>query len=303
MPEPTDRPSDRESAGDPGPASGTVRPARPAPGDGPGPIPDPAMPDRVETALPPTPDSARSVFGDRLPLAEEFVRILADTGITHGLIGPRETPRLWDRHVLNCAVAHLAIPEAQSGQQVIDVGSGAGLPGLALAIARPDLEVHLVEPLSRRTGWLSGTVAQLGLDNVVIHTARAEAMWDRLTAPWVTARAVSGIVQLAEWTLPLLSPGGSLLALKGGRAADEMREHHTALLRLGATEVAVETYGEGVVEEPSTILRVTIGEAVDRRRFRGRTPSSAGSARRRADRPRGSRRIGPSPSDRGRRDP
>src|SRR4051794_25470234 len=129
-------------------------------------------------------------------------------------------------------------------QRVIDVGSGAGLPGLALAIARPDLELHLVEPLARRTGWLSGAVAQLGLDNVVVHTSRAEGLWDRVRAPWVTARAVSKIVQLAEWTLPLLDAHGSLLALKGSRATQELEDSRTALQRLGVVDAAVEEFGE-----------------------------------------------------------
>ena len=243
--------------------------------------------------VPLTPPAAAEVFGDRLGLAEEFVTILADTGISHGLIGPREASRLWDRHVLNCAVVHTAIPRTGETQRVIDVGSGAGLPGLALAIVRPDLELHLVEPLARRTGWLSGTVARLGLDNVAVHTARAEALWDRLEAPWVTARAVSGIVQLAEWTLPLLTPRGTLLALKGARAQAELDEARTALQRLGVVEAAVEEFGAGVLQDPTVVLRLTIGETVDRRRFRSRQPSSAGSARRRADRRRGTRATGP----------
>ena len=251
--------------------------------------------------VPATPGAAATVFGEHLPLAEEFVRVLADTGISHGLIGPREAPRLWDRHVLNCALVHFLIPSDAGGQRVIDIGSGAGLPGLALAIARPDLELHLVEPLSRRTGWLSGVAAQLELDNVVIHTARAESMWDRLSAPWVTARAVSGIVQLAQWTLPLLSPRGSLLALKGSRAAGELAEHRAALRRLGAVQADVESIGEGIVTDPTIVLRVTIGDAIDRRLFRTLASGSAGSARRRTDRPRAGRSSGSSPRDQRRR--
>lgn len=254
-------------------------------------------------ALPETPDAARAVFGDRTELAEQFVAILGDTGISHGLIGPREMPRLWDRHVLNCAVVEELIPRAETSQRVIDVGSGAGLPGLALAIARPDLELHLVEPLTRRTGWLSGTVARLGLTNVTVHTARAEALWDRIQAPWVTARAVSRIVQLAEWTLPLLEAHGSLLALKGSRAVDELADSSTALARLGVVDAAVEEVGGLVLGEPTIVLRATIGEELDRRRFRGRQPSSAGSARRRADRPRGSRRTGTGTGEGRRRQP
>jgi 16S rRNA (guanine527-N7)-methyltransferase len=254
-------------------------------------------------ALPPTPEAAQAVFGARLEQAEQFVAILADTGISHGLIGPRETPRLWDRHVLNCAVVHEAIPQAEHRQSVIDVGSGAGLPGLVLAIARPDLDLHLVEPLARRTGWLTGAVAQLGLPNVTVHTARAESVWDRLHAPWVTARAVSRIVQLAEWTLPLLEAGGSLLALKGSRAAEELAESRVALTRLGVVDASVDAFGGDVLDEPTLVLRATIGEVVDRRRFRTRSPSSAGSARRRADRPRGSRRSGPAADGRPRHQP
>ncbi len=241
-------------------------------------------------AVPPTPAQAAAIFGERLPLAERFVAILADTGIGHGLIGPREAPRLWDRHVLNCAVIHRFIPPSPAGsrQQVADVGSGAGLPGLALAIARPDLEIHLIEPLTRRTGWLSGTIATLGIDNAVVHTARAESMWDRLTVPYVTARAVSGIVQLAGWTLPLLVPGGSLLALKGSRAETELSENQAALKQMGVVDAAVETFGKELAE-PTTILRLTIGAMLDRRRFAKYSNSSAGSARRRIDRSGGSR--------------
>ncbi|GAB3873706.1 16S rRNA (guanine(527)-N(7))-methyltransferase RsmG [Terrabacter terrigena] len=256
-----------------------------------------------EPGAPAVPAVAAHVFGERLALAEHFVAILADTGISHGLIGPREAPRLWDRHVLNCAVVEELIPRTGDVQRVIDVGSGAGLPGLALAIARPDLELHLVEPLARRTAWLSETVQQLELPNVTVHTARAEALWDRLAAPWVTARAVSKIVQLAEWTLPLLTDGGSLLALKGSRAQSELDESRAALVRLGVVESEVQPVGGDLLDEPTLVLRATIGAAVDRRRFGSKQPSSAGSARRRADRPRGSRRSGPAASGRRRHQP
>ena len=124
-----------------------------------------------ERVAPPAPAGAAQVFGERLALAERFTAILASSGVSHGLIGPREVPRLWERHVLNCAVIHPAIPV---GAMVIDVGSGAGLPGLALAIARPDLDLHLVEPMLRRTNWLSMAVADLELTNVSVHRGRAD---------------------------------------------------------------------------------------------------------------------------------
>lgn len=256
----------------------------------------------TEPVVPPTPPEAALVFGGRLAQAEHFVRILADSGISRGLIGPRESPKLWDRHVLNCAVVHLLIPATDSTQQVIDVGSGAGLPGLALAIARPDLELHLVEPLARRTAWLVEATRELGLDNVTVHTARAEAMWGRLLVPWVTARAVTGIVQLAEWTLPLLSGGGSLLALKGSKAQDELTDHLEALKRLGVTDAAIEEAGSDVLAEPTTVVRLSVAQAVDGRTFRKKSPSSAGSARRRSDRPRRPRRGSgpPASADHGR---
>lgn len=250
--------------------------------------PQPSSGDPHQSArcsAPATPTDAGPVFGDRLALAEQFVAILADTGIAHGLIGPREAPRLWDRHVLNCAVTQAAIPHASDGgsQRLIDVGSGAGLPGLAMAIARPDLEVHLVEPLARRTGWLASTVVTLGIENVVVHTARAEGLWGRLTAPFVCARAVSNVRQLAAWSLPLLEPYGCLLALKGAQAEVELEQNRAALLRLGVVDAVVEQYGTHPTT-PTTVVRLTIGASIDARRFGGSNVNSSGSARRRADR-------------------
>jgi 16S rRNA (guanine527-N7)-methyltransferase len=210
-----------------------------------------------EREAPPPPAGAAQVFGERLVLAERFTAILTDTGVSHGLIGPREVSRLWERHVLNCAVIHPAIP---AGQMVIDVGSGAGLPGLTLAIARPDLDLHLVEPMLRRTNWLAVAVAELGLANVSVHRGRAEQFWGTLSAPVVTARAVARLGALAGWCLPLLLPGGSLLALKGSNVAEELDADRAALRRLGAVEEVIERFGRGVVDPETTVLRVVLGD-------------------------------------------
>lgn len=182
-----------------------------------------------------------------MPIASAFVAILADTGVSHGLIGPREVPRLWDRHVLNCAVIEDAFP---SGAMVIDVGSGAGLPGLALAITRSDLDVHLVEPMLRRTNWLSETVAALHLDNVTVHRGRAEEFAGVLSAPWVTARAVARLDKLARWCVPLLADRGTLVAMKGRTAADELAQDRPALTTLGLLDATVTEHGGAVLEEP-----------------------------------------------------
>ncbi|WP_347349991.1 16S rRNA (guanine(527)-N(7))-methyltransferase RsmG [Intrasporangium sp.] len=238
---------------------------------------------------PPAPSRAEEVFGPRLGTAERYVALLATTGIAHGLLGPREGPRLWERHVLNCAVLADLIPAAGPGRRLIDVGSGAGLPGLVLAITRPDLEVHLVEPLARRTTWLTCAVAELALSNVTVHTARAESLWGELTAPWVTARAVTGIVRLAEWTLPLLDVPGQLLALKGGHGRTELARAEGELRRLGVgrAEAIAITDPAGVGE--TTVLRLVLDRSVDVRSLRAGGRTSAGSARRRQDRHRGRR--------------
>lgn len=206
--------------------------------------------------VPEAPPGAVHVFGARLPLAERFTAILADSGVAHGLIGPREVPRLWERHVLNCAVIHPSIAE---GDMVIDVGSGAGLPGVALAIARPDLDCHLVEPMLRRTNWLSMVVAELGLPNVTVHRGRAEQFWGVLTAPVVTARAVAPLAQLASWCLPLLQPGGSLLAIRGLSVAEEVEAARMVLWGLGAVDEVIEKFGRGIVDQETTVLRVRVG--------------------------------------------
>lgn len=197
------------------------------------------------------------MFGDRIELAERFAAMLASVGVEHGLIGPREVNRLWERHLLNCAVLTDLLPR---GARVVDVGSGAGLPGISMALRRPDLSVDLVESLVRRTDFLTEAVAALGLqDQVRVLRGRAE---DRLVvdavggAAWVTARAVAPLDRLVGWCLPLLTEGGSLLAIKGERAAVEIGQFTDVVRRLGGTEPEVVTCGVGVLEVPTTVVVV-----------------------------------------------
>ena len=225
---------------------------------------------------PPAPSAAAVVFGPHLDLAERFAAILADTGVSHGLIGPREVAILWDRHILNCAVVHPAFPQ---GVAVVDVGSGAGLPGLALAIVRPDLHLHLVEPMLRRTTWLSTTIAQLGLENCTVHRGRAEELGGVLSAPYATARAVARIDRLARWTFPLLTKGGTLVALKGGTAAEELAAEDKVLRTLGMTAAQVVTYGADLLPVVSTTLQLTVGARPLTTRAAQRAGKRAGKSR------------------------
>ena len=201
--------------------------------------------------MPETPAGAGRVFGERVALAEAYVGLLADTGLSHGLIGPREVPRLWDRHVLNCAVVAELVPH---GAVVADVGSGAGLPGIPLAIARADLHVLLIEPLLRRTRWLDAVVADLGLTNVEVRRARAEDLAGALTVDVVTARAVSRLATLAGWCAPLLGPGGVFLALKGASAEAELASDAAQLRSAGLVAAEVVHRGVGLVDPPTTVV-------------------------------------------------
>lgn len=203
--------------------------------------------------MPVAPQSAAAVFGDRLDVVLAYGRSLAGDGVVRGLIGPGEVPRLWDRHLLNCGVL---APVFAAGDVVCDVGSGAGLPGVVLGIARPDIVVHLVEPLLRRTTYLENVVVELGLTNVSVVRRRAEEHSG--SYDWVTARAVAPMDRLAKLTLPLLRPGGSLLAFKGARAEAELADAEKALRRLGARDWRVERYGDGVLETPATVVRVVL---------------------------------------------
>ena len=192
----------------------------------------------------------------RYPQAAEalgrYADLLATDGVVRGLIGPREVARLWSRHLANCAVLEELVPE---GAQVADVGSGAGLPGLPLAIVRPDLRVVLVEPLLRRATFLGEAVEALGLDDRV-EVLRGRAEEQKLAVDVVTARAVAPLDRLAGWTLPLARVGGTVLALKGEGAADEVVASQNALERLGGGHAEVLTCGAGIVDPPTTVVRV-----------------------------------------------
>jgi 16S rRNA (guanine527-N7)-methyltransferase len=224
--------------------------------------------------------AARVLFGERLPLATEYARRLATDGVVRGLIGPRETERIWDRHLLNCAVVSELVPPEAS---VADVGSGAGLPGIVLALARPDLTVVLVEPLARRATFLSEVVSDLGLTQVSVVRARAEeAVGSVSPADVVTARAVAPLDRLAAWCLPLARVGGRLLALKGATAADEVAAHRDAIVRLGGGEPVIRTCGEGLLAAPTTVVEVLRERditPVSRRARAGGSPRSRSGSR------------------------
>ncbi len=202
--------------------------------------------------------AAQAIFGERLPLADRYVQHLASTGMERGLLGPREVPRLWGRHVLNCAVVAELIAE---GAEVADVGSGAGLPGLTFAIARPDLSLTLIEPLERRCIWLNEVVEDLGLGNVTVYRSRAEQAVEHINADVVTARAVSALGNLAGLTIPLLHGQGEVLAIKGRSAAEEVEKASKLLRKLGAGKTEVLTVGDTLLEETTTVVRINVGPA------------------------------------------
>jgi 16S rRNA (guanine527-N7)-methyltransferase len=225
--------------------------------------------------------AARALFGERLGLADQYAELLVTDGVVRGLIGPREAPRIWDRHLLNCAALAEAI---QPDAHLVDVGSGAGLPGLALAIARPDLSVVLLEPLARRTSFLAEVVQALGLDaSVTVVRSRAEEAVGRLPggpADVVAARAVAPLDRLAGWCLPLAKIGGRLLAIKGASAAAEATEHTAAVRRLGGGQPAVRVCGADLLDPATTVVEVVReravgGSAARRRPARSSTSDTA----------------------------
>jgi 16S rRNA (guanine527-N7)-methyltransferase len=204
--------------------------------------------------LPAVPETAQRVFSsDRLPLARRYAELLATEGVLRGLIGPREAPRLWERHLLNCAVLGELIPE---GASVCDIGSGAGLPGLVIAIARPDLQITLVEPLLRRTIFLEEVVGELRLDNVEVVRGRADALHGTRTFDVVTSRAVAPLERLLGWSMPLVAPDGALVAMKGSSVDEEIETARPVLRKLRCAEPEVSLLGAEVSDLPTYAVRV-----------------------------------------------
>lgn len=227
--------------------------------------------------LPPVPEQAREVFGDRFADAVRYAELLADAGVQRGLIGPREVPRLWERHLLNCAVLSEVVPE---GVTVCDVGSGAGLPGIPLALVREDLKITLLEPLLRRTNFLTEVVELLGLDHVTVVRGRAEEVMGTVPPVHVvTARAVAPLDRLAGWGIPLLRPYGEMLALKGDTAEEELKSAATALSKLGAVGTEILHVGQGIVDPLSTVVRVEVGESPGGVRFAAKRAKAARTGR------------------------
>ncbi|MFI6153640.1 16S rRNA (guanine(527)-N(7))-methyltransferase RsmG [Kitasatospora sp. NPDC051170] len=274
--------TDNAAAGRPGAAD--VNPSAEEPGD---------QAPEVDV-LADAPAAAREVFGDRFDAAVRYTELLATAGVSRGLIGPREVPRLWDRHVLNCAVLAELLPE---GSTLCDVGSGAGLPGIPVALARPDVSVTLLEPLLRRTTFLEEVVRELGLKNVTVLRGRAEEMVGKLAVDVVTARAVAPLDRLAGWGMPLLRPYGQMLALKGDSAEQELADSRAGLAKLGAVESTVISVGEGTLETSTRVIQVKAGEspggvrAATKRAKAARAGRTSGT-RAAGDRGRGGRRHG-----------
>ncbi|MDR6972326.1 16S rRNA (guanine(527)-N(7))-methyltransferase RsmG [Leifsonia shinshuensis] len=200
------------------------------------------------------PPAAAVLFGDRIDLARRFTRNLAEQGEERGLIGPLELPRLWSRHILNCAIV---APHLRPGV-VGDIGSGAGLPGLVLAIARPDVSFVLIEPMERRIAWLNEQVVELGLTNVRVVRDRAEDV--RLSEPLdqVTARAVSAFRKLLPLTAPLLRDGGELVLMKGAGAPAEVEAAGKEIRKYAVHDIEVLELGEGLLSETTRVIRATV---------------------------------------------
>ncbi|MBF4594104.1 16S rRNA (guanine(527)-N(7))-methyltransferase RsmG [Curtobacterium flaccumfaciens] len=216
---------------------------------------DAPVPTEAAPVLEAEPAAAAALFGDQIEVARSFTNELARRGEELGLIGPLELPRLWTRHILNSA---LLAPLLEARGRVADVGSGAGLPGLVLAIARPDVEFVLIEPMERRTDWLRSESDRLGLQNVTVLRGRAEDVADDVVVDQVTARAVSALSKLIPLTVPLVRSGGQLILMKGARVDEEIEKARKVILRKRLSDVEVLELGEGVVDETTRVFRATV---------------------------------------------
>lgn len=192
-------------------------------------------------------------FGAAHEALSRYARMLDSEGERLGLIGPGEVGRLWSRHILNCAAVGAHLPPSGT---LVDVGSGAGLPGVVLAAMRPDLRTILIEPMERRVAWLNEVCSELGLSSVEVVRGRAEDLHDRVSAEAVTARAVAPLSRLVPWTMPLLTRGGVLLAMKGRRAAEELRDAEAVIRTAGGGHAEILTAGTIDGVDPTTLVRI-----------------------------------------------
>jgi 16S rRNA (guanine527-N7)-methyltransferase len=206
------------------------------------------------TVVEPEPAVASTLFGDRIDLARDYTTRLSDLGVELGLIGPSEIERVWTRHILNCV---LLAPLLRRGR-VGDIGSGAGLPGLVLAIARPDVDFTLVEPMERRVDWLRSETSRLALDNVEIVRGRAEDVRGVRGLDQLTARAVASLSRLVPIATPLVRRGGELLLMKGERVADELAAATKQVRKARLRDVEILVLGEGIVPEATRVFRATV---------------------------------------------
>ena len=200
------------------------------------------------------PESAKAIFGPQIEKARAFAQKLANDSDDLGLLGPRELDKLWSRHILNSAVVAETV---KAGDLVADVGSGAGLPGIPMAIALPEAHFVLIEPMERRSSWMLEVIEELGLTNVEVRRARAEEVLD-LTFDIVTARAVAALDKLLRLTLHLLKPGGSLIALKGSKAAEEIEAAKRLQKKLGIASFEIQICGEKFLAEPTSVVKTTL---------------------------------------------
>jgi 16S rRNA (guanine527-N7)-methyltransferase len=201
-------------------------------------------------------DAVREFLGQGYDTLVRFHDRLRDEGEVRGLIGPREVSRLWERHILNSAAV---VPYLAGASSVADVGSGAGLPGVVVAILRPDLDVHLIEPMERRTAWLTEIADDLGLGNVQVKRGRVDEYHDALEVDIVTSRAVAGLAKLARMSLPLVRRGGAMVVLKGRNVAQEIDPARKVLRSFKASEPEILEGSTVPGVESTTIVRIRRG--------------------------------------------